>query len=421
MNLKSELDKSFTEVDITPEELLKNQKEFLKNSKILLDFNCDKLPNFYASCKQHKTPPKFRYITSTCKAATKPLNRILKGTFKTIQKEVIRFCDVEDYKRHDNINTCWIIDNNTYVRKDIFKLNRGFYKAKSVNSFDFDTLYTNIPHNILKFVIASIIKNSFETSGKKFIRVTKSFKGTFSDSDRKYKGTYILTEDDIIKLFDYMIDNCYIVYKSKVYRQTIGIPMGVDPAPFIANLFLHYYENSYMNSLIDSRNLNLALKLSHVFRYLDDLLNLNDLGIFQQVSKIIYPKELILSRTNISDLQSDYLDLNICCENESFSYKLFDKRDNFDFDVINFPCMKYSNIPTKPSYGIYLSQLIRICRNCTYVDDFNYSVNKLTLEFLNKSFSKKYLNKIYLKFIDNYETEWCKFGVLPDIPHSLTR
>ena len=47
-----------------------------------------------------------------------------------------------------------------------------------------------------------------------------------------------------------MIDNFFIMFKGKVYLQTIGIPMEIDPAPFIANLFLYYYENGYIHSLI---------------------------------------------------------------------------------------------------------------------------------------------------------------------------
>ena len=82
--------------------------------------------------------------------------------------------------------------------------------------------------------------------------------------------------------------------------------------------------------------------------------------------------------------------------------------------------MKYSNIPNNPSYGIYLSQIIRICRNCTKVNDFNISLNKLTNEFINKSFNKSNLYKIVLKFIGNYENEWCKFGSLPEVPFALT-
>ena len=215
------------------------------------------------------------------------------------------------------------------------------------------------------------------------------------------------------------MDNCFIMFKGKVFRQIIGIPMGIDPAPFIANLFLHFYENKYINSLINSGNLTLAYKLARIFRYLYDLLGLNDCGNFLKVCKTIYPSELILSCTDNLNVQADYLDLNLSIENEFFSSKLFDKRDNFSFKVINFPCMKYSNIPSEPSYGIYLSQILRICRNCTNVHDFNESLIKLTDQFLDKSFKVNKLYKIFLKFINNYEKEWCKFGALPGTPHAF--
>ena len=180
----------------------------------------------------------------------------MKACFSSIQKEVIRDCNYKDYNRKDNAKTCWIINNNLSVRKSIFKCNRSISKADSICSYDFDTLYTSIPHDKLKYVISRIVDSSFESAGKQFIRVTAKNNGVFSDSDRKYKGTDIFDKNSIKDMFNYMIDNCFIVFKGKVYRQSIGIPMGIDPAPFIANLFLHHYENNYMYSLINSGDLH---------------------------------------------------------------------------------------------------------------------------------------------------------------------
>ena len=112
----------------------------------------------------------------------------MKGCFATIQKEVIRACKMKDYYRNDGIKTCWIIDNNFEVRKQLFKSNRAISKANSVYSFDFDTLYTSLPHDKLKLCISSIIKDSFKSSKKAFIRVTPK-SAAFSDSARKYRGT----------------------------------------------------------------------------------------------------------------------------------------------------------------------------------------------------------------------------------------
>ena len=65
--------------------------------------------------------------------------------------------------------------------------------------------------------------------------------------------------------------------------------------------------------------------------------------------------------------------------------------------------------------------MIRVCRICTNAYDFEIAMQKITLEFVNKSFYKANLFKIYMRFIENYEKEWCKFGVLPEVPACLTQ
>ena len=128
----------------------------------------------------------------------------MKGCFKAIQKEIIRDCKLKDYYRKDNIKTCWIIDNNFEVRKQIFKSNRNICKAESVCSYDFDTLYTSLPHSKVKYFLSIIIRESFQSSGKNYIRVTPKA-ANFSNSNRKYKGTYILDVDEVINIFNYLI------------------------------------------------------------------------------------------------------------------------------------------------------------------------------------------------------------------------
>ena len=113
-----------------------------------------------------------------------------------------------------------------------------------------------------------------------------------------------------------------------------------------------------------------ARALSNFFRYLDDLLGLNDKGFFGQFSNTIYPPELNLSRTDSNGVQADYLDLDIDFGFLGFyNIKLFDKRDGFNFKVISYPCLTYSNVSTSQSYGIYLSQLLRVSRICTLVEE----------------------------------------------------
>ena len=63
----------------------------------------------------------------------------------------------------------------------------------------------------------------------------------------------------------------------------------------------------------------------------------------------------------------------------SFQKKNYDKRDDFDFDIVNFPFLDGED-PRHPSYGVYLSQLIRFARVCSHVTDFNARKSKFNIQ-----------------------------------------
>ena len=387
----------------------------------------------YSTAKQHKNPVKFRYITSTRNRSLKPLAVILKHCFKSVQREIVKRCRYFDAKFKYTIKSCFISDNNVKVREDIYRLNTYFGSIDNVTSFDFETLYTALPHDLIKPVLASMINDIFQYVNKKFIRVTPK-KAYFSDSDRKYKGHTIFTKEDVLKLLRFLINNSYVSFKGKIYKQWVGIPMGIDPAPYMANLFLHYFENKYIKLLVDDKDekgnkkdsgkakedMIFAQMLRYCYRYLDDLLNINDNGYFEKIYNSIYPNELKLNRTNPSDISTEFLDMDISIvDHKIITSKLFDKRRSFPFKVINFPFIESSNIPTMPSYNIYLSQILRIVRICNNIGDFIVEVESLTKEFLLKGFNKPLLSNIFYKFVKNYCQEWGKFGVEPRLPECL--
>ena len=82
----------------------------------------------------------------------------------------------------------------------------------------------------------------------------------------------------------------------------------------------------------------------------------------------IYPAELQLYKANASDNEAAVLDLNLSIHNDTVSTKIYDKRD--DFDIVNFPFLD-GDVPRRPSYGVYMSELIRFARASSHVDDFN--------------------------------------------------
>ena len=105
------------------------------------------------------------------------------------------------------------------------------------------------------------------------------------------------------------------------------------------------------------------------FRYIDDVLSLNNKHFANYLHEI-YPNELEIKDTTDSPNSASYLDLFL--RHDGYGHlttRLYDKRDDFDFSVVNFPFLS-SNIPASPAYGVYISQLIRYARACSNYTDF---------------------------------------------------
>ena len=91
--------------------------------------------------------------------------------------------------------------------------------------------------------------------------------------------------------FVYLLDNIFIRFGTKLYRQTIGIPMGTNCAPLVADLFLFCYERDFMKSLSRENQADIIEAFNSTLRYLDDLLNIDNIYFDQMVDRI-YPTEL---------------------------------------------------------------------------------------------------------------------------------
>ena len=134
--------------------------------------------------------------------------------------------------------------------------------------------------------------------------------------------------------------------------------MGTNCASLLADLFLYSYENEFLDNMIRSGHRRLARSFNLCYRYIDDLLVFNNKK-FLDYLKEIYPSQLTVEKANKSDHLADYLDLTFIIDSGGkLSTRLYDKRDDFDFHIVNFPYLS-SNIPSGPSYGVYISQLIR--------------------------------------------------------------
>ena len=119
--------------------------------------------------------------------------------------------------------------------------------------------------------------------------------------------------------------------------------MGTNCAPLVADLILFCYEWDFMISLSDDKQADAIDAFNTTSRYSDDILNINNVYFDNLVSQI-YPSELQLNKANTSDTV-----LHLSIFNDIVSTKIYDKRDDFDFEIFNFPFLD-SDVPCSTSY-----------------------------------------------------------------------
>ena len=271
----------------------------------------------------------------------------------------------------------------------------------TVQTSDFSTLYTSIPHDLLKSRISNLVHNAFRkkdgSARYTHIKVMRA-KGYFTH-DINGSGGNMYTPDNICKMTEFLIDNIFVQFRG---RQVIGIPMGTNCTPLLADLFFCSYENEFLDNMIRSGHRRLARSFNLCYRYTADLIVFNNKK-FLDYLKEIYPSQLNVEKANKSDHLADYLDPTFIIDSGGkLSTRLYNKCDDFDIHIVNFPLLS-SNIPSGPSYGVYISQLIRYARCSSHYDDFRYRHKCLVDRLLSQGFIALRIEKFFKKFFGRYQ------------------
>ena len=135
-------------------------------------------------------------------------------------------------------------------------------------------------------------------------------------------------------------------------------------------------------------------------RYLDNILNINNIYFVTLISQI-YPSELKLNKAITFDSEASFLDLHLSISNDIVSTKIYDTREDFDFEIVNFPFLD-GDVPHSTSYGVYIYQLIRFARASSRVADFNTRNKLLTQKLLKQGYWYHKLRKTFTKFYRRY-------------------
>ena len=211
-------------------------------------------------------------------------------------------------------------------------------------------------------------------------------------------------------MLEILIDNIFAMFGGRVFQQTVAIPMDTNSAPLLGDLFLYSYEANFMQGFPKENEKKLDRSFNFTFRYIDDVLSVSN-SRFGDFVDSIYPIELEIKDTTYTDRSASYLYLHLEIDSEGrLRTKLYDKRDDFYFLIVNFPFI-CSNIPAAPAYGVYLSQMIRYYITCGSYKDILDRGLLLTRKLLNQEFLLVKLKSSLLKCYGRHHDLVDRYGI----------
>ena len=128
----------------------------------------------------------------------------------------------------------------------------------------------------------------------------------FTSADH-YRGYHFWSCQNVCDALSFLLDDIYIRFGTKLYKQIVGIPMGANCAPHEADLFLFGYEKDFMKDLSGDNQADIIKAFNSTSRYLDDLLNIDN-PYFEEMVNQINPPELQFNKANPSDTEAPFLD-----------------------------------------------------------------------------------------------------------------
>ena len=268
--------------------IVKSDNNFITSAGLEMPEKDQNLPYLFKTPKLHKLPYKHRFIAGSSKCKMKDLSCLLTKLLSIIKDGLVRYCNIKSSR--NGVSNMWILKNSTSLLSSLDQLD--VRTATSVQTFDFSTLYTSIPHNLLKSRISNLVHNAFiKKDGSvryTHIEVTRS---------KEYFTHHMYTADNIYQMIEFLINNIFVQFGGCLFHQVIGIPMETNCAPLLADHFLYSYENEFSDNIIRSGHRRLARSFHLCYRYTDNLIVFNNKK-FLDYLKEIYPSQLTVANAN---------------------------------------------------------------------------------------------------------------------------
>ena len=174
---------------------------------------------------------KSRFIANSSACTTTELSILLTTCLTAIKNHVIKYCTTV-YERNGK-KLFWSIKNSGEILNKL--KSRGFL-ASGLSTYDFSTFYTTLPHNLMKEKLTELIEQTFNREGSLYLACNDKNAFFTSEQHKRYK---LWSCQKMCDALHYLLDNIFIRFSSKLYRQIVGIPMGTNCAPLVADLFCY--------------------------------------------------------------------------------------------------------------------------------------------------------------------------------------
>ena len=342
-----------------------------KDLQKILSIEHYKLPKMRVMPKAHKTPLKVRPIIGAARVYTTNLAIVLDQILKPIMERV------------NKINTFNVVNTSSYIKRlelmnqEIIE-NTLNVKNLRIDALDFDSMYTNIKHDVMLENIDLILC---------------MFRGRIDDDHfRKGRVSYFISNDRLMSMIRMYLKYNYFTFLGLVYYQTIGIPTGGNCSPLLANLYLSAYEIKF---IAEQSAIYEPYRFSG--RYLDDLIIMAWIFTYcNSTIKNIYNNDMGITPTNDrSDNSEIFLDLMITIDylNNCITWKLYRKEGN----CYNYPEI-HTYLPLSCKKGFIMGEIQRIYRNFMKSNDIVFELEF----FFKKLVSRGYKQWILLKLLKKH-------------------
>lgn len=349
------------------------------------------------------------------KNATTPCSKVLVEMLKTVlttlrEKDHLHIC-------RTGVRRCFIVDSydqaaislRTPIRKR--RSNRPLNRLRTL---DFKRMYDTLPHTDLIDRTTTVVREAAahfyeDVDQVGFVFNHKKLRGSCKWARRHHASTngddQFFSIHQCIALITFLVNNSFLATNNTLKRQKLGIPMGTNCAPLLANLYLYWYEADFMDKLIRTQNVEKARRFHSSFRLIDDLLS-NDneywddfllpyeLGGF-------YPQALCPLETSGAN-HVNFLGMRISLDDTgNFVISVYDKRKDFPFKVRNYPFLE-SNIPVSLCYNVFYGQLYRYHRICTSTLTFITTSVDLAIILATRGYSTTRLKHLFRRFVGSH-------------------